>query len=182
MQSDVLENFGTVVNSNGRPFYECMVIEAAFTVVLFCHIPFVFYCGKEGLLIIVDELQRRSISKALAGQRDSNELLVANHKNDRMAYKTMPNSTYLAGCLILYAFELLVSCLVSDITIVFDFLSAIAVSFIAFWFPATYFLLAEKRFGKGEPYYHKMAVFLNVFGVFNFALGITTGVFSIIHH
>jgi amino acid permease len=56
ISSDVLDNFGAILTPKGRPYFESRVIQVSFIVVLFCHIPFLFYAGKEGLCIVVDEL------------------------------------------------------------------------------------------------------------------------------
>ena len=40
-------------------------LRAAFLIVIGCHIPFLFFSGKESLLTIVDEIQRKSFSKLL---------------------------------------------------------------------------------------------------------------------
>jgi threonine/homoserine/homoserine lactone efflux protein len=98
-----------------------------------------------------------------------------------MAYKDMNQATYLIVTLSLYLFELVCACFINDISTVFDFTSAVAASAITFWYPASYYLLAEKRYGKYNRYSHCMAWFLNCFGVFNFLLGMATGILSITH-
>lgn len=87
---------------------------------------------------------------------------------------------YLTISLSLYMIQLLVAWKVNDISTIFDFASAIAVSFISFWFPSIYYLIAEKRYGGGNKYSHNMAIALNILGVLNFGLGISTGVLNII--
>ena len=65
LNSSVLYNIGLVTDPNGDVFWESTVIQISFMIVLVCHIPFIFFAGKESMCIIVDELHRRSISDVL---------------------------------------------------------------------------------------------------------------------
>ena len=66
LDSSILENISAVVNpKSGRGFWETYIEQSAFMLVLMCHVPFIFFSGKEGLLILVDEWRRKSISSAL---------------------------------------------------------------------------------------------------------------------
>jgi hypothetical protein len=40
-------------------------MQGLFAVILACHIPYLFFSGKEALLIIVDEIMRKTISTSL---------------------------------------------------------------------------------------------------------------------
>jgi len=59
VDSNVLDNVNEESNTSSY------IIRFMFLIVLACHIPYIFYFGKEGLLIFVDECMKRSMSKEL---------------------------------------------------------------------------------------------------------------------
>lgn len=70
LYSSVLINIGAESKYNCSPpfsvkFVEAYIVQITFMIVIACHIPFIFFAGKEGLCIFVDELDRKSISNVL---------------------------------------------------------------------------------------------------------------------
>ena len=70
IESSVLLNIGEERDFNCSPlgshsFVEAYIVQVSFMIVIACHIPFIFFSGKEGLCIFIDELDRKSISSAL---------------------------------------------------------------------------------------------------------------------
>jgi hypothetical protein len=51
-------------------------MQGIFAILLACHIPYLFFSGKEALLIIIDEIMNKSISQQLESSLGHNEILV----------------------------------------------------------------------------------------------------------
>ena len=155
LESSVLLNFGQPAYFNpntGKPYWESTVIQFAFMIVLLCHIPYLFYIGKESLCCLFDELHRRSISSVLKAKHpelvDEIEPAINEENNvsivetNRLAYKDMDTAYYLLCTFSLYFLELFLATTVGDISIIFAFISAFTISALAFWFPGYYYLLS----------------------------------------
>lgn len=65
VSSVVLDDIGLATNNKGKPYWEGYITQVSFIILLSCHIPFIFFAGKEGLLIIIDEYDRKAISNSL---------------------------------------------------------------------------------------------------------------------
>ena len=67
LQSSVLLDIGDARHSDDhdKSFWEGYICQISFMIVLACHVPFVFFSGKEATLILIDEIMRKSISNAL---------------------------------------------------------------------------------------------------------------------
>lgn len=47
-------------------YWESYIMQLFFLIILACHIPYLYFSGKEALLIMIDEIMRRSISLVLS--------------------------------------------------------------------------------------------------------------------
>ena len=66
------------------------ICQVSFCIVLCCHVPFIFFSGKEALLITVDEIRRKSISNALWHKLQANEHFANDPRNSEAPNPDLP--------------------------------------------------------------------------------------------
>ena len=103
-----------------------------------------------------------------------------------MAYKEMNYSIYFFATVSLYLGQILGAIFVSDIGLIFEFVSAIAVSNLAFIFPGMFYIMAENKFStQFERSENKKvrceAIFLVVIGIIAFAVQMTSNIIGIVN-
>ena len=73
LQGSVLLNIGNAHTADDGIYWEALIVQISFMIVLVCHVPFIFFSGKEALCIMIDEIQRKSISSALWHKLQAND-------------------------------------------------------------------------------------------------------------
>lgn len=99
---------------------------------------------------------------------------------NRLAYKDMNTVYYVLGTMTMYAGVLLGAIFIYDITTIFDFAAAIAISCISFLFPGWFYILAVKQFGVKVENHTFCSIWSWIFLVLAF-LNFTLGMFSSIY-
>jgi hypothetical protein len=142
LKPSILDNISTRRNDEGKEFWECYMMQFLFLIVIACHIPYVFFSGKESLLIIIDETMRKSISKTLEkklARREKITKLSDTEGNteiyeeeedveylDNLAYKSMNPVLYYLLTALLFGLEMYLGIVVKDITTIFGYIGTIA--------------------------------------------------------
>jgi hypothetical protein len=77
-------------------------------ILLACHIPYVFFLGKEGGCVVIDEIIASSMSKSLEARtrKDAPQL-----DSEVIVYHNMNVYAYIITTLVLYGLCILVACL-----------------------------------------------------------------------
>ena len=147
VQSNVLDNI------DGQTTVVSYLIRIAFMILLACHIPYVFFLGKEGACIVVDELMTKSMSKSLAKRLDPDNQEM---DSEVIVYHNMNQIAYVVTTLVLYALCILVACLTQNLGALFNYIAAFAVSGIQFFVPG----MAIIQLSKNNPLRDQKLVYL----------------------
>ena len=91
----------------------------------------------------------------------------------------MKLSYYLLGTLGFYAIIILGAITIKNVTTIFDFAAAFAITATAFIFPGLFYLKGIKRFGGSHQKYIIMAYIFLILGAINCIVGLTSTIIGL---
>ena len=131
--------------------FESYIIRVSFLLVIACHVPYVFFSGKESLCILVDEIIRGKMTKAFEARAliidtEACNRDIDSEKVELLAYKKMNPMLYIGLTIGLYTAEMILSIIVPSIGVIFNFIVALSLSSLAFIFPGLFYYLCQRKF------------------------------------
>ena len=124
--------------------YLTLALRTIFTFLLIFHIPFIFFVAKEGMLILVDECSRGTISTHMKLVEDENQ----DHQNeDFKGYLDMQDAYYYSSVSLLIIGQTWGAISFKYIFQVMPIVSSVAINCLDFLFPAIFYLRACQLYG-----------------------------------
>ena len=138
-----------------------IIISCVFLVVIGTHIPFIFFPGKLLFFDILNELLYRSISKLIehrimnSGSTTASSTeeypLTPGKVNEEQNVpeeleKKLPDLVQFIITNVLYVILIVLAIFIDDVSLIFEFVGAIATSMLSFVIPGLYYLVAERKF------------------------------------
>ncbi len=96
-----------------------------------------------------------------------------------MAYKDMRFSYYLIGTLSFYGIIIVGAIVIQNVTTIFDFAAAFAITATAFIFPGLFYLKGIKRFGGSSKKFIYMSYLYLALGIVNCIVGLTSTIIGL---
>jgi amino acid permease len=151
-----------------------IVISFVFLIIVAMHIPIVLFVGKESLLIMLDELMRKTYSTdarptidTAYGLRDSIGAAKNAAVSEGKAYLTMHPVIFYGFSIMVYCLVVTAACLLNDITLVFGIIGSISGSYIIFIAPAQFYLMSIHNEGVKVAAWRKVLAWIfMIFGCF----------------
>lgn len=176
LKPNLMQNVGLI---EGHDFISS-ALRMVFAIVIVCHIPYVFFSCKESFLIIIDEQDRRTVSKELdrklqkyRDQQIQSKIGIAPflspaHVNwkkltaEVMGQQEMNRYYYYGGTLLIYFIQMGIAMLVTDVGVVFQFGAALSGSSLQFIWPGFFYLHAERKYNSPGSTVTRIAAYIYV--------------------
>ena len=105
--------------------------------------------------------------------------MVTTEQSNRLAYKDMKLSYYLLGTLGFYAVIIAGAIIIKNVTTIFDFVAAFAITATAFIFPGLFYLKGIKRYGGSKRKFVIMSYVYLALGLVNCIVGLTSTIIGL---
>jgi len=102
---------------------------------------------------------------------------------NRLAYKDMKPAYYYLATIVFYGIQMGMAIVITDISTIFDFASAIAITALAFIFPGMFYKMAVAKYGKDKQLDkcdNCWATAFLIIGCCNFCLGMYSSIGNVI--
>jgi len=144
--ANLMNNINQMYKLDKSPsiFFVSSVLRLVFSTILFFHVPFTFFMAKDSLLLCLDELDRKTTSKAISEEIIQDDAI--NVQSTGNSYDDMNQRTYYLATSVLILIQIIGSCTIKFIKQIVPWTSIVSTNCIEFLFPSTFYLVSAMRY------------------------------------